>query len=156
MIGKLVLVATPIGNLGDITYRAVETLKSADLIACEDTRHSKTLLDFYGIHKPLVSYHDYSEKKKSLYLIEEMKKGRVVALISDAGTPAIADPGFRLVRSALENEIPVEALPGPSAFLMALQLSGLPTDRFIFEGFFPVKSGARERGSRRLRKKRVQ
>ena len=142
--GTLYLVATPIGNLGDITLRAVETLKAADLIACEDTRHSRTLLDHYGIHKPLVSYHDFSEAKRVPMLIDKLKRGGTVALISDAGTPGVADPGFRLVREAVVSGVRVEALPGPAAFLAALSVSGLPMHRFTFEGFFPVKAGQKK------------
>ncbi len=143
--GILYLVATPIGNLGDISIRAIETLKKVDLIACEDTRHSRVLLTHYGIDKPLVSYHDYSEKQKAPQLVEKIKNGESVALISDAGTPGIADPGYRLVQAALKEGVRIETLPGAAAFLAALSLSGLPTDRFIFEGFFPVKDGAKRR-----------
>lgn len=142
--GVLYLVATPIGNLGDITHRAVEILKFVDLIACEDTRHSKILLDHYGIQKSTVSYHDFSEKQKAPQIVGYIKEGRNVALISDAGTPGVADPGYRLIRAAIEAGIRIEVIPGPSAFLTALGLSGLPTDRFTFEGFFPVKSGQRK------------
>ena len=145
MTGKLYLVATPIGNLSDITLRAVETLKQVDCIACEDTRHSKILFDHYGISKPLVSYFDFSEKRRAPRLIEKMKKGESIALVSDAGTPGIADPGYRLIQKSLEAGIAIEAIPGPSAFLMALSVSGLPTDRFSFEGFFPVKPGPLKR-----------
>ena len=143
--GKLYLVATPIGNLGDITLRALEVLKSVDLIACEDTRHSKILLDHYGIKKPLLSCFDFSEKKRAPELIEKIKQGQNVALISDAGTPGIADPGYRVMQEALREGIVVETLPGPAAFLAALTLSGLPTDRFTFEGFFPVKAGQKKK-----------
>lgn len=144
MTGKLYLVSTPIGNLADITFRAVETLKKADLIACEDTRHSKFLLEHHGIHKTLVSYHDFSEKKRAPELLEKLKAGQTIALVSDAGTPGIADPGYRLIQAALEAGIPIEAIPGPAAFLTALTVSGLPNDRFIFEGFMPVKSGQKK------------
>jgi 16S rRNA (cytidine1402-2'-O)-methyltransferase len=141
--GALRVVATPIGNLGDITYRAVEALKGADLIACEDTRHSRVLLDHYGIRKPLLSYHDFSESRRAPEIVARILEGQVVALICDAGTPGVADPGFRLVREAIRAGVRVETLPGPSAMLAALAVSGLPTDRFAFEGFLPVKSGAR-------------
>lgn len=144
-MGTLYLVSTPIGNLADFSLRAIETLKKADLIACEDTRHSKVLLTHYGIDKPLVSYHDFSERAKAPLLIEKIKEGKSVALVSDAGTPGIADPGYRLIRAAIEAGVPMEAVPGPAAFLTALVLSGLPTDRFVFEGFFPVKDGAKRK-----------
>ncbi len=142
--GILYLVATPIGNLGDVTHRAVEILKSVDLIACEDTRHSKILLDHYGIQKPLISYFDSLEKKRSGQLIERLQNGESVALISDAGTPGIADPGYRLVQKAIEAHVRIEPIPGASAFLAALSVSGLPTDRFTFEGFFPVKQAQKK------------
>jgi len=141
--GLLYIVATPIGNLGDITLRALETLKNVDLIACEDTRHSKFLLEHYDIRKPLISYHDFSEKKRAPELLEKIKNGAKIALISDAGTPGIADPGYRLIKGAIEAGVKVESIPGPSALISALVSSGLPTDRFTFEGFFPVKSGQR-------------
>ena len=141
----LYIVSTPIGNLGDFTHRAVETLKSVDWIACEDTRHSKVLLDHYGIHRPLISYFDFSEKKKAPGLVRRLESGEKGALISDAGTPGIADPGFRLIRQTLERDIKVEALPGASAFLVALLLSGLPMHRFAFEGFAPIKEGAKKK-----------
>ena len=128
-----------------MTIRAIETLKRVDLIACEDTRHSKILLTHYGIDKPLTSYFDHSEKSKTPFLIEKIKNGANVALISDAGTPGIADPGYRLIRGAIGEGIRVESLPGASAFLTALVLSGLPPDRFIFEGFFPVKEGQKRK-----------
>ena len=141
--GVLYLVATPIGNLGDVSFRAVEVLKSVDEIACEDTRHSKILLNHYGIQKPTVSYHNFSEKTRTPQIVEQLKQGKNVALVSDAGTPGVADPGYRLVQMAIQEGIRIESIPGPSAFLAALSVSGLPTDRFVFEGFLPVKSGAR-------------
>ncbi len=144
MSGTLYLVSTPIGNLADISFRAVEVLKSADLIACEDTRHSRILLLHYGIKKPTVSYFDFSEKKQAPRLIQKLEEGAAVALISDAGTPGISDPGYRLVRHAIERDIKIEPIPGPSAFLCALSASGLPTDRFVFEGFMPIKSGQKK------------
>ena len=143
--GILYLVATPIGHLGDLSHRAVDVLKSVDWIACEDTRHSKVLLDHYGIKKPLVSYFDFSEKKRAPELIQKIEAGDKAALISDAGTPGIADPGFRLIQEAIRRNIRLETVPGASAFLTALVLSGLPMNRFIFEGFAPVKQGARKK-----------
>ncbi len=139
------MVATPIGNLGDLTHRAVEVLKKVDWIACEDTRHSGFLLNHYSIQKPLISYFDHSEKKKAPELIEKILSGQNGALISDAGTPGLADPGFRLVNEAIRCGVRVESIPGPSAFLSALVVSGLPTDRFVFEGFAPVKEAAKRK-----------
>ena len=151
MSGVLYLVATPIGNLGDITYRAVETLKNVDMIACEDTRRSKILFDHYGIQKPLFSFCDFSEKKKAPGIIQKIKEGANIALVSDAGTPGIADPGYRLIAEAIRENVRVEALPGASAILPALVLSGLPVNRFTFEGFLPVKDGAKKKLLRSLR-----
>lgn len=141
----LYVVATPIGNLQDITLRAVETLKSVDLIACEDTRHSRILLTHYGITTPTTSYFEHNKLKKGEYLIRLLKEGKDIALISDAGMPGISDPGFNIIRSAIQEGIAVVPVPGPSAFLTALAISGKPTDKFIFEGFLPVKSAARRR-----------
>ncbi len=143
--GKLYIVATPIGNLRDITLRALEVLKTVDVIACEDTRHSLKLLNAFEIRKPLLSLHQHNEAKRLPELIAALQRGESVALISDAGTPLISDPGYRLVKEALENGIPLEVLPGPSAILSALVLSGLPTDGFYFLGFLPPKSAARRR-----------
>lgn len=141
----LYIVATPIGNLKDITLRALETLKAADLIACEDTRHTKILTSHYGINKPLVSYYEYNKISRGEYLIKLLKEGKQIALVSDAGTPGISDPGSHIIRQAIENNIPVTFIPGPAAFIDALVLSGFPTDKFIFEGFLPVKPGARRK-----------
>jgi 16S rRNA (cytidine1402-2'-O)-methyltransferase len=143
MAGLLYLVATPIGNLEDITYRAVRVLGEADLIACEDTRQTRTLLDRYGIHKPTISYHEHNEAERSEELAARLRAGATIALVSDAGMPLISDPGYRLVRLAIESGVPVQTLPGPSAVLAALAASGLPTDAFHFGGFLPSKPGQR-------------
>lgn len=138
---SLYLVPTPIGNLGDITYRAVETLNSVDQILAEDTRKSSILLNHYNIRRPLQSFHNYNEHKVLQGLITRMAQGETFALLSDAGTPGISDPGFLLVRACIAHDISVECLPGATAFVPALIKSGLPTDRFVFEGFLPHKKG---------------
>jgi len=143
MPGRLYVVSTPIGNLEDITYRAVRILKEVDWIACEDTRTTRRLLDHYGISKPTVSYHEHNETGRAAELIARIEQGESGALVSDAGTPLLSDPGYRLVHAAAEAGVRVEALPGPSALLAALVVSGLPTDRFLFAGFFPAKQGQR-------------
>jgi 16S rRNA (cytidine1402-2'-O)-methyltransferase len=139
--GTLYLVATPIGNLDDITYRAVKVLASVDLIAAEDTRKTKILLDHYSISKPMMSYYSYNEQVRAPQLIEKLLSGQSIALVSDAGTPGISDPAFHIVRHALEHRIPIIPIPGPAAFIAALIASGLPTERFVFEGFLPLKKG---------------
>lgn len=141
----LYIVSTPIGNLKDITFRAVETLKSVHVIAAEDTRHTKILLDHYGIKTPTTSYFEHNELKKSDYLLKILKEGKDIALVSDAGTPGISDPGFTLIRLAHEHDIAVTVVPGVSAAVTALTASGLPSHAFIFEGFLPVKPGARRK-----------
>jgi 16S rRNA (cytidine1402-2'-O)-methyltransferase len=141
----LYLVPTPIGNLEDITYRAVRTLREVDLIACEDTRTSGVLLDHYDIDTATTSYHDHNEREKTPELLTRMRAGRDVALVSDAGAPGISDPGFYLTRACWEEGIEVEALPGPTALIPALTASGLPSDRFVFEGFLPKKKGRQTR-----------
>jgi 16S rRNA (cytidine1402-2'-O)-methyltransferase len=143
MSGRLYVVATPIGNLEDITYRAVRVLGEANAIACEDTRQTRKLLDHYGIRKPTVSYHEHNEAERSGQLVERLLAGEVIALVSDAGVPLVSDPGYRLVKAAVEAGIPVEPVPGPSAALAALSASGLPTDAFHFGGFLPAKPGQR-------------
>lgn len=145
MSGTLYVVATPIGNLDDITVRAARILKEVDVIACEDTRQTRKLLDHLGISRPLVSYHDYNERERADQLLTELDAGRSVAVVSDAGTPLIADPGYRLVHQARERGIPVSPIPGPSALAAALSASGLPTDAFVFGGFLPAKSGQRKK-----------
>ena len=142
-VGSLSVIATPIGNLKDITLRAIETLKSADLIACEDTRRAAILFKAYDIHTPRTSFHSHSTPAKHARLLEQLRAGKRVGLISDAGLPGISDPGTAFVRAAIEGGIPVTVIPGASASLVGLVLSGFPTDRFVFEGFLPVKSGAR-------------
>lgn len=137
----LYLVPSPIGNLGDITYRAVEILRSVDAILCEDTRTSSVLLKHYDIQKPLFPHHQHNEHKTLEKIIEEIQAGKTYALLTDAGTPAISDPGFLLVRECVRNEVEIECLPGASAFIPALVQSGLPANRFTFEGFPPQKKG---------------
>jgi 16S rRNA (cytidine1402-2'-O)-methyltransferase len=139
--GTLTLVATPIGNLGDMTHRAVEVLRSAHTILAEDTRHSRRLLDHYGISARPVAYHDHNKERVTPGIIEDLLAGKSVAVITDAGTPGISDPGFYVVRAAIEAGVPVTAAPGASAATTALVLSGFPTDRFVFEGFTPKKKG---------------
>lgn len=146
----LYLAATPIGNLRDITLRALDLLAAADLVACEDTRVGGRLLAHFGLATPLAAYHEHNAERMRPKLIERLKAGAVVALISDAGTPLVSDPGWKLVRAALAEDIPVSALPGPSAALAGLLLSGLPSDRFFFAGFLPPKSAARRRSLRAL------
>lgn len=142
--GTLYVVATPIGNLADISPRAIETLKLVDTILCEDTRHSSKLLQYFAINTPLKSYHDHNEQQRTSEVIESLISGRrSLALISDAGTPTISDPGYRIVRACRQAGVRVITIPGPSAAIAALAISGLPTDRFIFEGFVPQKSGRR-------------
>jgi 16S rRNA (cytidine1402-2'-O)-methyltransferase len=143
MPGTLYLVATPIGNLADITHRALQILRDVDLIACEDTRHTRKLLQHYGIDTKTISYHEHNEQQRAGELIELIKQGSDVAIVSDAGTPAISDPGFRLVRAAVEHNIGIVPLPGPSALISALIAAGLPTDQFFFGGFLPARSSAR-------------
>jgi 16S rRNA (cytidine1402-2'-O)-methyltransferase len=138
---SLFIVPTPIGNLSDITLRALEVLKAVDLILAEDTRTSGFLLKHYAIQKPLQSFHNFNEHKVVNSYIERMSKGEVMALVSDAGTPGISDPGFLLIRAALQADLIIDCLPGPTAFVPALIKSGLPCDRFVFEGFLPHKKG---------------
>jgi 16S rRNA (cytidine1402-2'-O)-methyltransferase len=138
--GTLFLVATPIGNLGDITLRALETLKQVDLIAAEDTRHSSRLLQHFCIKTPLTSLHDYNEIKSSQFICTKLQQGKNIALISDAGTPLISDPGYHLVKTVRENNFQVVPIPGACAAIAALSAAGLPTDKFIFEGFLPAKT----------------
>ena len=144
MPGILYLCATPIGNLQDMSFRVLETLKSVDLIAAEDTRNSIKLLNHYDIHTPMTSYHEFNKYDKANVLIDELKSGKNIALITDAGTPAISDPGEVLVKMAREEGITVTSLPGPCALITALTLSGLPTRRFIFEGFLPKEKKERK------------
>lgn len=144
-MGTLYIVATPIGNLQDITLRALETLKSVDLILCEDTRHSGVLLKYHEIKKPLLSYQEYNELQRIPDILERLLNGQNIALITDAGTPTLSDPGFKLVREAIHQGISVVSIPGPSAILAALTSSGLPTDKFLFLGYLPRKQGHRQK-----------
>ncbi len=149
--GVLYVVATPIGNLEDITYRAVRILREVDLIACEDTRQTRKLLEHYGIEKPTVSYHDYNEQERAQELVTKLQQGLSVAQVSDAGMPGISDPGYRVVKLAIEQGIRVAPIPGPSALIAAMAASGLPTDAFEFRGFLPAKSGQRRTALESLR-----
>ncbi|PKN05635.1 MAG: 16S rRNA (cytidine(1402)-2'-O)-methyltransferase [Deltaproteobacteria bacterium HGW-Deltaproteobacteria-9] len=141
--GTLYIVATPIGNLEDITLRAIRILKEVGLIAAEDTRHTRKLLNAFDVQTPVVSLHEHNEEKRSLSLILKMKEGLSVAYVSDAGTPGLSDPGFSLIRAALANEISVVPIPGVSAVITALSVSGLPMNRFLFQGFLPAKTARR-------------
>lgn len=155
MAGVLYIVATPIGNLEDITLRALKALKEVDLIAAEDTRHTQKLLHHYDIRTPLTSYHEHNERTKARQLVEQLLRGQSIALVSDAGVPAISDPGYRIIVEAIGSGIKVTPIPGPSALTAVLSASGLPTDRFVFEGFLPAKKKERRdrlvalRGERR-------
>lgn len=148
--GTLYVCATPIGNLGDITLRVLDTLREVDLIAAEDTRHSRKLLQHYQINTHMTSYHLHNEKKKSLDLVEKLKCGQTIALISDAGLPGISDPGSEVIRLCYAENIPVDVLPGPNAALTALVLSGMPTEHFAFHGFLPSAKGERKRNLEQL------
>ncbi len=141
----LYIVATPIGNLGDITLRAVETLNKVDLIAAEDTRHSQRLMSHLGVTTRLMSLHEHNEREKSQTIIDKVKEGQSIALVSDAGTPLISDPGYFLVKLAQDQGVKVVPIPGASAVVTAISVSGLPSDRFVFEGFLPAKSGNKQR-----------
>jgi 16S rRNA (cytidine1402-2'-O)-methyltransferase len=148
--GRLFVVATPLGNLGDITLRALEVLRSVSLVACEDTRHTARLLRAHGVKTPTTSYFEHNERVKTGHILEILRSGRDVALVSDAGTPGISDPGYRLVSEARTEGLPVIPVPGPSAAVAALSVSGLPTDRFLFVGFLPRKAQARLRALEEL------
>jgi 16S rRNA (cytidine1402-2'-O)-methyltransferase len=149
--GTLYVVATPLGNLEDITLRALRVLKEVALIACEDTRRTRVLLTHFGIHAPVTSYFEHNKRVKGARLLETLRAGQSVALVTDAGTPGISDPGFLLVRHAREAGVPVVPVPGPSAVATALSAAGVPADRFVFEGFLPVKAGRRLRRLEALR-----
>jgi 16S rRNA (cytidine1402-2'-O)-methyltransferase len=149
--GVLYVVATPLGNLEDITLRALRTLKEVDLIAAEDTRHTRKLLTHYGVTTPLTSYYDHIEAEKAPALLAQLQQGKTIALVSDAGTPGIADPGYRLVKGAAEAGIPVIPIPGPSTVAALLSVGGLPTDRFVFEGFLPAKPTQRRKTLQNLK-----
>jgi 16S rRNA (cytidine1402-2'-O)-methyltransferase len=148
--GKVYLVPTPIGNMGDLTGRAIEVLSQVDIIACEDTRVSGRLLKKLEIKKKLISYHDFNEARRAEVLLKAVRDGNDVAIITDAGSPGISDPAYRVVRAAIDNGLKVIALPGPCAIIPALTASGLPTDRFFFEGFLPNRSAARRHRLERL------
>jgi 16S rRNA (cytidine1402-2'-O)-methyltransferase len=143
--GTLYIVSTPIGNLEDITLRALRVLREVDLIAAEDTRRTRQLLSRFGIHKPLISYHEYNRRMRERTLLVELRGGKSIALVTDAGTPGVSDPGEELVRRAVQEKIPLVPVPGPTALVAALSISGLPTESFLFYGFLPSKAGARKK-----------
>jgi 16S rRNA (cytidine1402-2'-O)-methyltransferase len=145
MPGKLYIVATPIGNLEDMTGRAIRVLRESDRIACEDTRHTRHLLDHYGIDRPMVSFHEHNERERTEELLAQLREGATVSVVSDAGTPLISDPGYRIVEAAVREGIPVVPIPGPSAAVTALAASGLTTDSFYFGGFLPPRQGQRRK-----------
>ena len=147
----LYIISTPIGNLKDITYRAVEVLKSVDLIAAEDTRHTRILCNHYAIQTPLTSYFEHNKMEKADYLLKLLNEGKEIALVTDAGTPGISDPGYHLIRLIKERNIPMTVVPGATALIAALSLSGLPCHNFVFEGFLPVKTVARRRKLEQLK-----
>jgi len=151
MPGTLYIVSTPIGNLEDITLRAIETLKNVSLIAAEDTRHTKILLDRYNIKTPTTSYFEYNKIQKTDYLLKILKEGKSVALVSDAGTPGISDPGYKIIRLCIDSGIPIVPIPGPSGLLTALTISGKPTDKFTFAGFLSNKPIKRKNQLKKLR-----
>jgi 16S rRNA (cytidine1402-2'-O)-methyltransferase len=151
MPGTLYIVSTPIGNLSDITFRAVETLKAVDLIAAEDTRHTKILLDRYGVTTPMTSYFEYNKVRKTEYLLKVLMDGKSVGLVSDAGTPGISDPGYKIIRLCIDSGIPIVPIPGPSGLLTALTASGKPTDKFTFEGFLSNKPLKRKNQLKKLK-----
>ena len=154
-MGKLYVVPTPVGNLEDMTFRAIKTLKEADVILAEDTRTSSVLLKHFDIHTPMISHHKFNEHQAVDGIVARLKGGETIALISDAGTPAISDPGFLLVRACAQNGIEVQCLPGATAFVPALVNSGLPNDRFCFEGFLPVKKGRQTKFAAMAQEKRT-
>ena len=154
-MSKLILIPTPIGNLNDITIRSIEAIKEVDLILCEDTRNSIKLLNHLKIKKKLKSYHKFNEHSTVKSIIQNINNGIKVGLISDAGTPSISDPGYLIVNHCINNNIDVECLPGPTALIPALVVSGLPTDRFTFEGFLPLKKGRKKRLNELLNEKRT-
>ena len=152
--GTLYIVSTPIGNLEDITLRALKVLGDVRIIAAEDTRHTQKLLHHYDIHTPRTSYHDHNKEEKSEILIAKLKEGNDIALVSDAGTPGISDPGYYLINRAIDENIKITPIPGPTASIAALSISGLPTDAFVFEGFLPAKKGARQKRLKELASER--
>jgi len=153
--GTLYLVSTPIGNMEDITLRALRVLREADIIAAEDTRRTGLLLNYFAIKNQLESYHDHNKEKKTPHLLSRLSQGYSVALVSDAGTPGISDPAFYLVREAIKTSVPVVSIPGPTAAIAGLTVSGLPTDRFLFEGFLPTKKGRKNRLETLVRESRT-